>query len=155
MNKEIIARAGEIIAQNTGSKGHCVLALLDENGWPTASTISPAKAQGIEWITFCTGLTGNSAKRAQASSRACVCFSTGEYNISLVGTIEVLTDVATKQEMWYAGLENHFSGPDDPNFCVLRFQTRRYSIYMEGNAAKGTFIVRYYSANNNIHGSVQ
>jgi len=138
MSNEIIKRAGEIIAQRTGSSGHCVLALLDETGGPTASTISPAKAQGIEWITFCTGLAGNSAKRAKACPHACVCFSTGEYNISLVGTIEVLTDAATKQEMWYAGLENHFSGPDDPNFCVLRFRTERYNLLVDWQEARGT-----------------
>ena len=137
MSKEIIERAGEIIAQNTGAISHCVLALLDENDWPTASTISPAKARSIEWITFCTGLTANSAKRAQANSRACVCFSTGEYNISLVGTIEVLTDAATKQEMWYTGLENHFSGPDDPNFCVLRFRTEDYNLLVDWKEARG------------------
>jgi len=138
MSKEIIARAGEIIAQNTGATGHCVLALLDETCGPTASTISPAKAQGIEWITFCTGLAGNSAKRAQACPRACVCFSTGEYNISLVGTIEVLTDAATKQEAWYEGLEQHFSGPDDPNFCVLRFTTAKYNLLVDWQEARGT-----------------
>ena len=137
MSKEIIERAGKIITQNTGATGHCVLALLDENGGPTASTISPAKSQGIEWITFCTGLAGNSAKRALACPRACVCFSTGEYNISLVGTIEVLTDAATKQETWYEGLEQHFSGPDDPNFCVLRFKTQRYNLLVDWKEARG------------------
>ena len=139
-SKEIIARAGEIIAQNTGSKGHCVLALLDENGCPTASTISPAKAQGIEWITFCTGLEANSAKRSRNCPRACVCFSTGEYNISLVGGMEVVTDAAVKREMWYEGLENHFSGPDDPNFCVLRFQTRRYNLLVDWQEARGEIL---------------
>jgi len=137
MSKEIIERAGEIIAQNTGAAGHCVLALLDENGWPTASTISPGKTQGIEWITFCTGLAGNSAKRIQACPRACVCFSTGEYNISLAGTMEILTDLAAKQENWYKGLEQHFSGPDDPNFCVLRFQTERYNLLVDWQEARG------------------
>ena len=137
MSKEIIERAGEIIAQSTGSKGHCVLALLDENGCPTASTISPAKSEGIDWITFCTGLAANSARRAQNCPRACVCFSTGAYNISLAGQIEVLTDAETKREMWYDGLEHHFSGPDDPNYCVLRFRTQRYNLLVDWKEARG------------------
>lgn len=137
MNNEIIARAGEIIAQNTGCNGHCVLALLDAEGYPTASTISPAKTQGIEWLTFCTGLTANSAQRSQACNRACVCFSTGEYNISLVGEVEVITDAAVKREMWYDGMEQHFSGPEDPNYCVLRFVTQRYNLLVDWKEARG------------------
>ena len=138
MSQEIIERAGEIISRQTGSKGHCVLALLDEAGCPTASTISPAQAEGIRQITFCTGLCGNSAKRSKQCPRACVCFSTAEYNISLVGSIEVLTDEATRHATWYEGLEHHFSGPDDPNFCVLRFKTERYNLLVDWQEARGT-----------------
>ena len=58
MNQEIIARAGKIVEKNTGEKSYCVLALIDLDGYPTASTISVSKADGINWITFCTGLDG-------------------------------------------------------------------------------------------------
>lgn len=144
MNKEIIERAGEIILQNTahqlpeGSEPYCILALFDSNGYPTASTLTAAKADGINWITFCTGLGSNKVKRINACNRASVCFNTGgAYNITLVGTIEVLTDEVIKQEMWYAGLKDHFRGADDPNYCVLRFQTQRYNLLVDWKAAEG------------------
>lgn len=138
MNEEIITRAGEIIAQNTGEAGYCALSLIDLDGYPTASTISAAKADGINWLTFCTGLSSPKAERIKKCSRACVCFNSPEYNISLVGTIEILTDPELKKEMWYSGLTQHFSGPEDPNYCVLSFKTERYNLFVDWKEAKGS-----------------
>jgi len=33
---------------------------------------------------------------------------------------EVLADAATKQEFWNDALSAYFSGPDDPDYCVIR-----------------------------------
>ena len=139
MYEEIIARAGEIIASKTGggNEGYCVLALTDDDGFPTASTISASKADGINWITFCTGLGNNKTKRIEKCNHASVCFAAADHNISLVGTIEVLTDSDMKTEMWYNGLENHFNGPDDPHYCVLRFNTNRYNLLVDWKEARG------------------
>jgi len=138
MNEEIIARAGEIIAQNTGEAGYCVLALLDADGYPTASTITPAKADGIRWLTFCTGVNSSKSVRIKKCNRASVCLNSGSYNITLVGTMEILTDPQSKREMWYGGLVNHFSGPEDPGYCVLKFTTRRYNLLVDWKEAAGT-----------------
>lgn len=140
----MIEKAGDIIRQSTahcspeGSEPHCVLSLIDAEGYPTASTITPARADGIRWIAFCTGLSSNKAKRIAACGRASACFNTGgAYNITLVGTVEVVTDAAVKEEMWYDGLRQHFSGADDPNYCVLRFHTQRYSLLVDWKEAAG------------------
>ncbi len=143
MNKEIIERAGKIIRQNTahnspeGSEPYCVLALIDANDYPTASTLTAAKADGINWITFCTGLGSNKTKRISGCNRASVCFTSEAYNITLVGIIEIITDAATKQEMWYEGLKHHFTGADDPNYCVLRFHTQRYNLLVDWKETEG------------------
>ena len=63
MNKEIIKRAGEIVEKNTGEASYCTLSLIDLDGYPTASTITASKADGINWITFCTGLGGTRTNR--------------------------------------------------------------------------------------------
>ncbi|PKM58458.1 MAG: general stress protein [Firmicutes bacterium HGW-Firmicutes-3] len=138
MNKEIITKAGEIIEKNTGELTFCVLALIDLDGYPTVSTISASKAEGIYWITFCTGLGGTRTNRINKCNRASVCFNAMDYNITLVGTIEILTDMDVKREMWYEGLKNHFSGPEDSNYCVLRFKTERYNLLIDWKEAKGT-----------------
>lgn len=136
MNEVAIQKAAEIIARNTGETSYCVLALIDLDGYPTASTISVSKADGIRQITFCTGF-GPKTDRIRQSNRACVCFNSPEYNITLVGTIEVLTDPEVKRDMWYGGLANHFTGPEDPGYCVLRFQTERYNLLVDWKEAKG------------------
>ena len=137
MNTQI-QKAAEIISQNTAAGTSCVLALIDSNGYPTASTITASKSDGIKFITFGTGLSSNKAKRIQACGRACVCFSSEAYNITLVGDIEIATEPEIKKETWYDGLENHFSGPDDPNFCVLRFTTKRYNLMVDWTEVEGT-----------------
>jgi len=137
MSQKIIDRATSVIAGKAkgGNHGCCVLALIDEDGYPTASTLSVSKAEGIREVTFCTGLDSNKAARIRASNRASVCFSSEEYNITLVGTIEVLTDSETKKEMWYDGCEEYFpGGTEDPNYCVLRFRTKRYSLFLDWEA---------------------
>jgi len=140
MNEEIIKRA-EVILANRAKKeqGSCVLALIDADGYPTAATISPSKIDGISRITFCTGTGSNWVKRIEKCNRASVCFNSEleQYNITLVGTIEVLTDLPTKKEMWYDGMGYYFKGPEDPGFCVLQFVTQRYSLMLNEHDANG------------------
>lgn len=144
MNQEIIAKAGEIIAANTAHGAlpdmppFCVLALIDSNGYPTASTITAAKSDGIRSLTFCTGLTSNKPSRINNSNRASVCFANALYNITLVGTIEIVTAAPVKEEMWYDALKQHFSGADDPNYCVLKFTTERYNLFIDWKEEAGT-----------------
>jgi general stress protein 26 len=141
MNEEIIARVEKILANRaTKEQGSCVLALIDADGYPTAATISPAKIDGIRHITFCTGTSSNWVKRIEKCNRASVCLNSEpeQYNITLVGTIEVLTDLETKKEMWYEGMGFYFKGPEDPNFCVLQFATRRYSLMLNEHDVNGS-----------------
>jgi general stress protein 26 len=138
MNENVIARAGEIVEKNVGENSYCVIALIDLDGYPTASTVTASKAEGIEWITFCTGLGSLRTDRIERCNKASICFNAEDYNITLVGTIEIVTESGVKKEMWYDGLANHFSGPEDPNYCVLRFRTERYNLLVDWQEAKGT-----------------
>ena len=135
MNEKAVLQAEEIIQSKTGytgggMEGYCVLAVIDEEGYPSASTVSISKADGLKRITFLSGLSSNKAKRIRICNRGSVCISSSAYSITLVGTLEVLTDPATKREMWQKPLESMYSGPDDPEYCVIRFTTRRYKIFI-------------------------
>ena len=142
MSQKAIAKAEEIIKSKTAEVNMGVgvtLSLLDHEGYPTTSTLSISKAYGIRQITFGGQLDSNKAKRAKENSRASVCifddnYEEGAYyNITLVGDIEVVTDLETKKETWYPGLEEHFpnGGIDDPNYCVLKFTTKRYNLWVD------------------------
>lgn len=138
-NQDIIIKADEIIKKSTGMNTYCVLALIDLDGYPTASTITASKSNGINWITFCTGLGSTRTNRIEKCNLASVCFNADNYNITLVGTMEILIDPDVKREMWYEGLKNHFNGPDDPNYCVLRFKTERYNLMIDWKEVKGSY----------------
>ncbi len=138
MREGIIGKSCKLIEKNSGEGTYCVLGLIDEDGYPTISTITASKSEGLNWITFCTGLTSTKSNRISKCNRASVCFNSEDYNITLVGTIEILTDLEIKREMWYGGLINHFSGPDDPNYCVLRLKTERYNLFVDWTEVTGT-----------------
>ena len=141
MNEKAIARAEEIIKSKTAEVNMgagVTLSLLDHEGYPTTSTLSISKAEGIRQLTFTVALDSNKAKRAKANSRASVCifgddFEGGAYyNITLVGDVEILTDPEIKKAAWYQGLECHFpGGADDPNYCVIKFVTKRYNLWVD------------------------
>jgi len=142
MNQNIMAKAIEIIEKNAVQGGefsgqHCVLSLIDAEGFPTASVVTPSKVDGINWITFGTLLDGNRAKRVENCNCASVCFSSDEYCVNLVGEIEVITSADVKCEMWYDGLSFYVTGMDDPNYCVLKFTTKRYKLFIEGEDVEG------------------
>jgi len=144
MNQNVIAKAAEIIKENSINGGDfkgqiCVLSLIDEDGFPTAAVITPSKSDGINWVTLCTMLDGNMAKRSANCNRASVCFSSAEhaYCINLVGEIEVITSSDIKRDMWYDGLSFHFTGADDPNYCVLKFTTKRVKLFVDGEELEG------------------
>lgn len=143
MNQNAIDKAAEIVKENSvhgGAAGFgiCTLSLIDEKGYPTASIVTPAKSDGISWLTFGTMLDQNRAKRAVSCNRASVCFGTAEYCINLVGEIEIITSEDVKREMWYDGLGQHFTGFDDPNYCVLKFTTKRYKLFLDYENIEGT-----------------
>lgn len=138
MIEEIIEKSCKLIKQNSGEGTYCVLGLMDHNGYPTMSTITASQSDGINCITFCTGLNSRKSKRINNCNLASVCFNSDDYSITLVGTIEILTDLEIKKEMWYGGLINHFSGPEDPNYCVLRLKTERYNLFVDWEEVTGT-----------------
>ena len=141
--EKAIMKASQIIGERTasGASAHkyCVLAQEDLDGRLTAAVITPSKADGIKTVNFCSGKGSNWAKRAERDNRAAVCFESDTYSITLRGRLEILTDSASKQENWYSGLENHFTDADDPNFCVLRFATEVYKLFVDWEETEGGF----------------
>jgi len=137
MNDAVIKKAGEIIAAKTnyvggGMEGYAVLSLIDENGYPSASALTIAKADGINWLTFASSPDSNKAKLIAKCNKASICIASPEYNITLVGTIEEVTDLECKKNSWCDFMNDgaHWNGYDDPNFYVMCFNTERYSIFI-------------------------
>jgi len=130
---QIIKMAEEVVAKNTVKNGTyndeiCIITLVDLDGYPSSSVITPAKADGIRTIWFGINADSSKMKHLKKNTKACVCFGSGEYNISLTGEAEAISDLKVKQEIWYNGLEHHFAGFDDPTYYALKFTTKRYDL---------------------------
>lgn len=137
MKEQLIQKASKIIQGECNEKGYCALTLMDIDDCPNTTTITPSKADGIQSITFCTGY-GTRTERIQFRPDACVCFNSPEYHISLKGKMEIITDPVVKKEMWYQGLADYFKGPDDPEYVVLKFTAKSYTLFLDRQTLRGS-----------------
>ena len=111
-------------------EGYAALSLIDDDGYPSATTFCITRADGINWLTFNTATDRAYAKRISKNNKACVCINSSGYTINLVGTAEALTDIESKKENWLPIFDGgpHWIGPEDPNLLIIRFTTQRYTI---------------------------
>lgn len=118
-----------------------VMSFTGDDGYPNASMISAAKADGFHWIAFCTGICANKTLRAKRDPRSCVYLFDKESftGISLMGKVEVSTDPVLKKQVWYDDLGDYFNGCMDENLCVLLFKPEKYNIFIENTTIRGTF----------------
>ncbi|WP_313164968.1 pyridoxamine 5'-phosphate oxidase family protein [Sedimentibacter sp.] len=120
MKNELILKAEAIMKNSTDA----TIAKIDDNGYPRASTISNIKTDGIKTVWFSTGLSSHKVKFFKLNNKASVCYCDGENNITLIGTIEILSDPELKKQLWADWFINHFpGGVTDPNYCILKFTT--------------------------------
>ncbi len=145
MSKILLEKAVDLInkctahTRESGLTFDWVMALTDELGYPSASMISASRADGVNWIAFCTGVNANKPSRVRKDPRACVyLFENKSFSgISLIGKIEIVTDLEVKQQMWYDELADHFNGPEDEGLCVLIFKPERYNIFIDYQTIQG------------------
>jgi general stress protein 26 len=140
MENEIIGKAEKIIYNEIKRIGYCSLGLIDSENYPTVSAITPAKADGIKWIMFVVNASHNKPKRIKLCDKASVCFCNDQkilHNITLVGNIEIISDNKIKEEIWYKECGDHFNGPEDPQYCVLKFTTKKYNILIDEDFIAG------------------
>ncbi|MCL2367614.1 MAG: pyridoxamine 5'-phosphate oxidase family protein [Oscillospiraceae bacterium] len=142
MNQEIVKRAEDLINSMAeyklgGMQGYAALSLIDENGYPSATTFCITRADGIKWLTFNTAIDRPYAQRIRNNNKACVCINSSAYTINLVGTVEALTDPQSRNENWLPMFNDgtHWSGVDDPTLLILRFTTERYTITFADDGA--------------------
>jgi general stress protein 26 len=48
--------------------------------------------------------------------------------VTIEAAASVLTDEKTKKEFWHDYLMQHFKGPEDPNYCVLKYVPKKIEL---------------------------
>ena len=133
MNTAIIEKANQIIKTCDAA----YFGVIDEDGYPSVSTVSPTGTESIHEVFFTTNIGGNKEKRLRKSSRASICFRSGNDNITLVGDAEILTDQEIKSRMWQEWFISHYPGGEaDPNYIVVKLTTKRVSLWVDFEIAE-------------------
>ena len=101
------------------------LGSIDQEGFPNIKAmLQPRNREGIRTFYFSTNTSSMRVAQFKENNRACVYFCDRRFfkGVMLKGTIEVLTDPASKEMIWMPGGTMYYKeGVTDPDYCVLRF----------------------------------
>jgi len=113
------------------------LGVVDEKGYPVVMSMSLINPETISEVFLSTTLNSNKAKNIQKNNKVSVCCNTKDNNITLVGEAEILTDQEAKSKCWQNWfIEVYPGGKTDPNYCVIKFTTKRASLYIDDEVAE-------------------
>jgi len=134
-----IDKASEVINSKVdyiggGMDGYVVLTTIDDAGYPHSVAITISKADGINWLSMLTGARSKKAMRLLKNNKAGICLATNNYNITLIGTAEVITAPDIKKEHWQDTFAKHHGPYTSEKHCVIKFTTERYNIYFAEEA---------------------
>lgn len=101
------------------------LGSVDAEGFPNVKAmLQPRKREGIKTFYLTTNTSSMRVAQFRENNRACVYFCDSRFfrGVMLRGTMEVLTDSASKELIWEAGDTLYYKeGVADPDYCVLKF----------------------------------
>lgn len=102
------------------------MASVDEEGFPNIKAMfTPRKVEGDSFY-FTTNTSSLRAAQFMKNPKASIYFyNRGRFRyegVMLIGTMEVLQDTKTKEEIWRTGDTMYYKeGVTDPDYCVLKF----------------------------------
>lgn len=114
--------------------GTAVIGSVDGEGFPNMKAmLPPRKREGISEFYFTTNTSSMRVKQYLENPKASIYFYDKRFyrGVMLKGTMEVLTDSKSKEEIWREGDEIYYPlGVTDSDYCVLKFtaQSGRYYI---------------------------
>ncbi len=113
---------------------------VDIEGFPNIKAmLQPRKREGIKTFYFTTNTSSMRVSQFLENDKACIYFCDNRFfrGAMLRGTMEVLTDSASKEMIWREGdTEYYTEGVTDADYCVLKFTAfsgRFYSNYRSEN----------------------
>jgi len=115
----------------------CGIAMLGSNGedgYPNIKAMIKTENEGLKRVWFSTNTSSRRVSQLARDPKTCVYFVDFEQwkGLMLVGDIEVLQDIESKQRLWHEGDEKYYPlGINDPDYSVLRF-TARWGNYYHG-----------------------
>lgn len=103
----------------------CYISSIDSDGFPnTKAMLKPRKRNGIKEIYLSTNTSSQKVESFRKNKKACLYFCDKRFyrGIMLKGTVEILEDQETKNEIWQVGDTMYYKGgKTDPDYCVIKF----------------------------------
>ncbi len=136
LQKERIAEIEAKAARLLDSVSVAALTSINENGYPRTCVMGKAGNDGFSDIYFITSkrsaLNGK-ATHFERNPKASVCYFSGRDSVTLIGSIEFITDRPTRERIWSEEHRRFFpKGLDDPRFRLLKFHTIEATFWIEG-----------------------
>jgi general stress protein 26 len=109
-----------------------VLGTVDRDGAPQMRWMGGLLLELPLTIYMAAGADSRKMRQIRANPRAQLMFQDEDFAhvATLSGTCEIVEDIATKRRVWdgIPGCAEHFGGPEDPNFGVIKFVCRRVEL---------------------------
>ena len=133
MNEKMLEKASQFFK----TRNDASFSVIDESGFPSASAIWLMGHESVAEIYFSTPSGSNKHKRLQKNKNACICTYAEFNNLTLVGEAEILTDLESKSKHWQEPFIHIYpGGVTDPNYCVIKFTTKRVSMHIDHEGAE-------------------
>ena len=103
-----------------------------DKGYPNIKAMIKMENEELQKIWFSTNTSSKRVTQLLQNPKACVYFVDFEHwmGVMLVGDIEVLQDMESKQRLWREGFERYYPlGVTDPDYSVLRFTSQWGNYY--------------------------
>jgi general stress protein 26 len=117
--------AEKTIGNLIDKQGTVYVSSVDSDGYPNTKAMnSPRKRVGIREFYFSTNTSSIRANQYRKNPKACIYFCDKRFyrGVMLKGTMEVLEDEESKEEIWLPGDTMYYpKGVADPDYCVLKF----------------------------------
>ena len=129
MQKEEAVREAQALASRSAI---AMLGTNGDQGYPNIKAMIKMENEGLNRIWFSTNSSSRRTGQLVRNLKACVYFVDFEQwkGLMLVGDVEILQDMESKQRLWREGFEKYYPlGVADPDYSVLRFTARWGNYY--------------------------
>lgn len=127
--KRLCRHAAEMLEQCQ----EVTIASVDESGFPRICVVSPIRREGYGVVYFATSVNSQKVRQFRCNKKAGLCYYHNNNSQTLTGTVDILEDVATKKALWQNWMLRHFPlGPEDPDYCVVKFTGKTATLWYEG-----------------------
>lgn len=129
--KEIETKADELVKE-------CrimFVSSVNEKGYPRTCCVSKLGDKGFKDIYFVTSKRSEKqgkAKHFEANTKSSICFQREGDSLTLVGEVEIITDMAEMQRLWNEQDRSFFpKGVDDPKIRFIHFHTLEATFWID------------------------